>query len=105
MSGLGTVFHHMATSWLVCSLIAGIVSESADPAAILATTLPLILQHWLVQFKHVSFYVYVGLLLVSEVWWEIEVIVHMDKARYWHEQRCLWGILVAHWLYWLGGAL
>ena len=40
---------------------------------------------------------------MSPIWWEIEVIVHMDKFRYWHEQRVLWGMLVAHWLYWLGG--
>ena len=103
MSGLGTVFHHMATSWLVCSLVAGVVSESADPAAILATTLPLMLQHWIVLLKCVSFHGHVGLLLVSEIWWETEVIVHMNKARCWHEQRCLWGVLVSHWLHWLGG--
>ena len=103
MTGLGTIFHHNATAWLVVSLVTGIVSKSADPTVILATTVPLILQHWIVQFKYVNFYAYTGLLLVSEIWWEIEVIVHMDKARYWHEQRCLWGMLVSHWLYWLGG--
>ena len=103
LDGLGTVFHHMATSWFVCILVAGTVSESGDPAASLAVSLPLVLQHWLVQFKYVNIYPYTGLLLVSEIWWEIEVIVHVHQFRWWNEQRCLWGMLVAHWLYWLGG--
>jgi hypothetical protein len=29
----------------------------------------------------------------------------MQLSRYWHEQRGLWGMLVAHWLYWIGGIL
>ena len=103
MSGLGTVFHHTATAWYVCDVVAGISSPSADPTGYLAVALPLVLQHWIVQFKYINFYAYVGLLLVTEIWWEVEVVVHIPKFRFWHEQRCLWGMLVAkHWLYWLG---
>ena len=102
MTGLGTIFHHTATAWFVCAVVAGIMSPSADPIGVLAVSLPLVLQHWIVQFKYVNFYAYVGLLLASEIWWEIEVAVHVHQFRWWHEQRCLWGMLVAHWLYWLG---
>ena len=104
MDGLGIIFHHSATAFCVCIIVADIVSESAMPEAIFAVSLPILMQHWLVQFKYVSTHAYMWLLLISEVWWEIELIQHMDKFRYWHEQRCLWGMLVAHWLYWLGGA-
>ena len=100
MTGLGTVFHHTAAAWCVCGVVSDIMSDSAQPMAI---AYPLVLQHWIVQLKYVNFYAYILLSLVSEIWWEIEMFVHMDLFRFWHEQRCMWGMLVAHWLYWLGG--
>ena len=84
-------------------MIAGILSESAEPNAIYSVIVPLVVAHWITTAaKGSNWRLYALLMLTCEVWWELEVVTHMDKFRWWHEQRTLWGMLVAHWSIWLG---
>eukprot|EP00037_Helgoeca_nana_P027536 m.315771 g.315771 ORF g.315771 m.315771 type:complete len:796 (+) comp27530_c0_seq2:121-2508(+) len=105
LTGIGTVFHHSCATLFVTSLVAGAFSAEADPDSIMAVTVPLVYQHWAVKLKHVNFVVYVGMLLVLEIWWEFEVFAALPHFRFWHEQRGMWGMLVSHWCYWLGEGL
>jgi hypothetical protein len=103
--GIGTVFHHSFVALFIISLVAGAFSVEADPDSLMAITVPLIYQHWAVNLKTVHYAVYVGVLLVLEIWWEFEVFAALPHFRFWHEQRGAWGMLVGHWCYWLGEGL
>ena len=105
MSALGTVFHHSATAWFVCVLITGTNSPEGPSTFYMAVATPLIFQHWMVLTKYFAYPVFAVAEIGLEVWWEVEVITAIHKFRYWHEQRTLWGMLVAHWLYFAGAGL
>jgi hypothetical protein len=105
MNGLGLVFHHSATTWMMAVMISGVYSPGALTTFYMAVATPLVFQHWVVLTKKIAYPVYVVVEIGLEVWWEIEVLTSMHHFRYWHEQRCLWAMLVAHWLFLAGAVL
>jgi len=101
---LGTVLHHSATVWYCCALTFDLYEE-VPIYYVLGATLPLVFQHWFIMLKYKNLIAFVVIELALEIWWEIEQFSLMDKCRFYHQQRCLWAILVAHWFYWTAGVI
>ena len=72
MNFLGTLLHHSATSLLVVSLTTH--SEFLD-RNVLSCTLPLVVQHWFVLLKYLSYPAYAWAELVVEALWEWQVCI------------------------------
>ena len=102
LSAYGTVLHHSATSLIVVALATG---QLPLTRYIISVALPLVVQHWVVSLKYAWKLGYVLVELALEVWWEFEVISNIPNFHEFIEQFVLWSMLMAHWMYFLGGTL
>ena len=69
-----------------------------------ACTIPLLMQHWVVQVRHKSFALYVILELLLEVWFQAEVLQSLPNFPL-NFRLAVSVMVLAHWLYWISGLI
>ena len=104
MAGLALLLHHSTTTWLGVCVAMHLVPFDR---ALLACTLPLLVQHMLLAVRHLAPQVFVIVsTLVVEALWEWEVLYHLQDVDHSPNiHRISWCMLVAHWLAILGEAI
>jgi hypothetical protein len=100
--GTGTVVHHSSSALYVAMLVSHVIPSNRD---VIAVTLPLVMQHWIVLLKYESNLVYIVLECIIEAWWEwtaFSVIVAVQELH-WMGGIIVLSMLFAHWCYFGGG--
>jgi len=103
-SGVGTVIHHSAAALYVATVITGLLPPNRF---VLQVTVPLMMQHWFILLRYNYNLVYVVLVTIVEVWFEwtaLTLISYFQKVH-WAGGLIGCGMLLAHWLYYIAGAL
>ena len=109
INGMGTLMHHLSTALIITAVNLHIFPRSRPLTA--ACIVP-ILQHLFVLVKYHSLTVYLILQLSIEAWFQLEVIANvaefesglgLDMDNF--GRGLALQMLLAHWMYLLGGAL
>eukprot|EP00602_Paraphysomonas_sp_CaronLab_P008720 CAMPEP_0185036278 /NCGR_PEP_ID=MMETSP1103-20130426/29016_1 /TAXON_ID=36769 /ORGANISM="Paraphysomonas bandaiensis, Strain Caron Lab Isolate" /LENGTH=290 /DNA_ID=CAMNT_0027573763 /DNA_START=229 /DNA_END=1101 /DNA_ORIENTATION=- len=99
-NGLGLLLHHSICCIVVCNLITGRFPLNRE---LQVATILLVIQHWFVILRYISFTSYVVSLLGVEAVWQWQVISnlqHYTASTYDYTARGLaMSMLVAHWLF------
>ena len=85
--GVGTVVHHSSSALCVAMLVSQVIPPNRD---VVAGTLPLVMQHWIVLLKYESKLIYILLECIIEAWWEWTVFS---------------AIVALQELHWMGGVI
>ena len=75
MRGLAVLLHHSVIVWTVCNTTQGLY-DLGRPVWQMA--LPPLIQHWVCLLKPSSVVSFVIVLVVLEIWWEIEVFTNIE---------------------------
>ena len=75
MKGLAVLLHHSVIVWTVCNTTQGLY-DLGRPVWQMA--LPPLIQHWVCLLKPSSVISFVIVLVVLEIWWEIEVFTNIE---------------------------
>ena len=103
-SGVGTVIHHSAAALYVAAVVTTLLPPNRF---VLQVTVPLMMQHWFVLLRYDYNLVYFVLVTIIEVWFEwtaLTLISYFQKVH-WAGGLIGCGMLLAHWLYYIAGAL
>jgi len=101
--GTATFLHHSSIAWCTCSLCSGLITLNRYHVAIMV---PLIVMHWCNLFRYIDFKLYIGCMLIMEVFWELEmnqfIRYHVGDT---HELMAASMLLFSHWYSWVGGSI
>lgn len=100
-SGLGTLLHHTAAAYVICSMITKLIKMDA---AVTACIVPLVFQHNIMMLKYLSTTLYVIVQLCLEAWWEWELFSFIQTFTESSVVIAATCMLIAHWLYLTGMA-
>ena len=103
-SGVGTVIHHSAAALYVAAVLTNLLPRNRF---VLQVTVPLMMQHWFVLLRYNYNLVYVVLVTIVEVWfeWTALTLISYFQKLHWAGGFIGCGMLLAHWLYYIAGAL
>lgn len=101
LNAVFTLTHHLSATYVVCGFISG---QWIFERHVIAVLMPLVVQHWLPMLKYHHRGAYIGLSVLTEIWWEMEAISNMPFVQ---EELQYAGLIMlcAHWGYMLGGFL
>mmetsp|Transcript_47824 Transcript_47824/g.111546 ORF Transcript_47824/g.111546 Transcript_47824/m.111546 type:complete len:745 (+) Transcript_47824:45-2279(+) len=97
-NGIGTCLHHSAAALFISLMCWGVIQFQRESVACI---MPLVLQHWLDHLTHRIPLLYSLLVVLTEVWFEWEVLSSYEEFFNNHEMTrvAAAGMLCSHWLY------
>jgi hypothetical protein len=103
-NSVGTAVHHSAATIPIVMLLVGVVKldrHITDPVLIL------LVQHWFILTKYVNFWLYSGIELVLEMWFELTILSNFQYlvSIHWSLAFAAGAMLAAHWLFLLAALI
>lgn len=100
--GMGTIVHHSSSALYVAMLVTHVLPSNRD---VVAVTLPLLMQHWVVLLKYTHKTLYIVCEVIIEAWWEWTAFSVLPAI---HELHWVGGVIIlsmlfAHWCYFGAG--